>query len=282
MVMSGPLDDTVDRLIVCDFSAEPLERGSRVEAKHLEEAYRNVTGDPLPPGKIRWASYFNDASGMAPSFRAGGILLAGDAAHTHLPAGGQGMNVSLQDAVNLGWKLAAVIQGRAPEDLLDTYHTERQQAAAELLMNTKAQGQLFLRGAEVDPVRDLLRRLFLIPEAASLAADEVTGMSLRYELGDDAPEPIGRLLPTRELRLPGDDGPPRGLLRHGRGLFLTAGEGADNAAVVRGWDGRVDVVTVDRPGQPDLLVRPDGYVAWSSQAVTSLPDALARWFGPAR
>lgn len=279
MVMSGPLSDTIDRLIVCDFNAEPLERGSRVEAKHLEKAYYNVTGDPLPPGKIRWASYFNDASGLAPSFRKGSVFIAGDAAHTHLPAGGQGMNVSIQDAVNLGWKLAAAIQGWGPADLLDTYDTERRQAATELLENTRAQGQLFLRGAEVNPVRGLLEHLFTVPEAASLAADEVTGLSLRYDMGDSCPEPIGRLLPTKHLRLPGEDGPPRGLLREGRGLFLTSGDGAASGGLPRRWQARVDVKNVNGSPGPDLLVRPDGYVAWTSHAAEPLSAALERWFG---
>lgn len=279
MVMSGPLSDTTDRLIVCDFSAEPLERGSRVEAKHLAEAYRNVTGDPLPPGEIRWASYFSDASGLAESFRKGPVFIAGDAAHTHLPAGGQGMNVSIQDAVNLGWKLAATVQGWGPADLLDTYGTERRQAAAELIENTRAQGQLFLRGAEVDPVRDLLGRLLTVPEAASLAADEVTGLSLRYDLADGSPEPVGRLLPTKHLRLPGEDGPPRGLLRSGRGLFLTSGDDPENEATAGQWKSRVDVKNVGGAVDQDFLVRPDGYVAWTSRAAESLTGALERWFG---
>jgi bifunctional hydroxylase/dehydrase len=281
MVMSGPLSDTVDRLIVCDFGAEPLERGSRVEAKHLEEAYWNVTGEPLPPGKIRWASYFNDASGLAPSFRRGPIFIAGDAAHTHLPAGGQGMNVSIQDAVNLGWKLAAAVHGWAPPDLLDSYDTERRQAAAELLENTRAQGQLFLRGAEVNPVRNLLARLFAIPEAGSLAADEVTGLALRYHLGDNCPEPVGRLLPTKHLRWPGGDRPPRGLLRDGRGLFLASGRGGEHDAVARRWVARVNVQQAGGPTGPDYLVRPDGYVAWTSDSAEPLHAALERWFGSA-
>ncbi|MGW2643515.1 FAD-dependent monooxygenase [Streptomyces sp. NPDC001393] len=285
MVMSGPLTDSVDRLIVCDFHAEPLERGTRVEAKHLEQAYRNVTGEDLPAGRIRWASSFNDASGMAPSFRNGSIFLAGDAAHIHLPAGGQGMNVSLQDAVNLGWKLAAAVQGWAPDGLLDSYDTERRQAAAELLANTRAQGQLFLRGAEVDPVRALLQRLFTVPEAASLAADEVTGMALRYDTGDGAPEPVGRLLPTRHLRLPGEEGPPHGLLREGRGLFVRSGKDTaddETEALLRRWKARVDARTVpgtDERTDADLLVRPDGHVAWTSHGSEPLSDALTRWFG---
>lgn len=281
MVMSGPLDDTIDRLIVCDFGAEPLERGSRVEAKHLEQAYRNVTGDPLPEGRIRWASYFNDASGLASSFRAGSVFLAGDAAHTHLPAGGQGMNVSIQDAANLGWKLAAAVQGWGSEELLESYSTERRQAAMELLTNTRAQGQLFLRGTEADPLRKLLERLFAVPEAASLAADEVAGLGLRYGSDEQASGLVGRLLPTKELRRPGEDGPPRGLLRQGRGLFLSpAADGGEHGAVLRGWKDRVDLVTLGAPGSPDLLIRPDGYVAWASPSAQPLPDALAHWFGP--
>ena len=281
MVMSGPLSDTIDRLIVCDFNAEPLERGSRVEAKHLEKAYYNVTGDHLPPGEIRWASYFNDASGLAPSFRKGSVFIAGDAAHTHLPAGGQGMNVSMQDAVNLGWKLAAAIEGWAPACPLDTYSTERRQAATELLDNTRAQGQLFLRGAEVNPVRELLARLFFtVPEAATLAADEVSGLGLRYDLGGKSPEPVGRLLPTKHFRLPGEDSPPRGLLREGRGVFLTSGNGRQHDAILHRWQGRVGVKNASASTDVDLLVRPDGYVAWTSQAAEPLSDALERWFGP--
>lgn len=281
MVMSGPLDETIDRLIVCDFGAEPLERGSRVEAKHLERAYRNVTGDPLPEGRIRWASYFNDASGLASSFRAGSVFLAGDAAHTHLPAGGQGMNVGLQDAANLGWKLAAAIRGQGSEELLDSYSTERRQAAAELLANTRAQGQLFLRGTEADPLRRLLEHLFSVPEAASLAADEVAGLGLRYASAEKAPEPVGRLLPTRGLRRPGEDGPPLGLLGRGRGLFLSPDAGGGRyAAVLEGWKDRVETAALGAPGDPALLVRPDGYVAWASSGTQPPTEALAHWFGP--
>ncbi|KAA0021678.1 FAD-dependent monooxygenase [Antrihabitans cavernicola] len=281
MVMSGPLSDDVDRLIVCDFHAEPLERGVRVEEKHLQAAYKNITGDDLPQGKIRWASYFNDASGMAPSFRKGRIFLAGDAAHTHLPAGGQGMNVSLQDAVNLGWKLAADIQGWAPADLLDSYDAERGRAAAELLADTRAQGQLFLGGREVEPVRDLVTRLAATAGAAEVLADEVTGMALRYDFAGDTPEPIGRLLPTKHLRVSGEDTPPRGLLRDGRGLFLASGGAATSAAVLERWRDRVQVEEISTPTGAEALVRPDGYVAWTSDADESLSCALERWFGAA-
>lgn len=281
MVMSGPLNDDVDRLIVCDFYSKPLERGARVEEKHLQDAYRNVTGEDLPPGKIRWASYFNDASGMASSFRSGRIFLAGDAAHTHLPAGGQGMNVSLQDAVNLGWKLAADIQGWAPAELLDTYNAERRQAAMELLADTRAQGQLFLRGEEVDPIRELLRRLAATPHAAEILANQVTGMALRYEFANGHPEPIGRLLPTKNLRVTGADAPPQGLLRTGRGLLLTSGNGRRNADLLHRWRDRVQIETVAPTDNAELLIRPDGYVAWTSQADEPLAVALERWFGAA-
>lgn len=191
------------------------------------------------------------------------------------------MNASIQDAVNLGWKLAAAIQGWAPAGLLDTYSTERRQAATELLDNTRAQGQLFLRGAEVNPVRELLARLFFtIPEAATLAADEVSGLGLRYDLGGKSPEPVGRLLPTKHLRLPGEDGPPRGLLREGRGVFLASDNGRQYDAILHRWQSRVGVKNASGSVDVDLLVRPDGYVAWISQAAEPLSDALERWFGP--
>ncbi|MBB5918322.1 bifunctional hydroxylase/dehydrase [Nocardia transvalensis] len=281
MVMSGPLDDRVDRLIVCDFHAEPLERGVRVEESHLKSAYKNVTGDDLPPGKIRWASYFNDASGMAPSFRNGSLLLAGDAAHTHLPAGGQGMNVSIQDAVNLGWKLAAAVRGWAPAGLLDTYDAERRQAARELLDDTRAQGQLFLGSQDVDPLRELLTRLAATREAAEILADEVTGMALRYDFAHGSPEPVGRLLPTANLRLPHQDTPPLGLLRHGRGAFVTPGGDPATTELLSRWRDRVELTTTATPDDTEFLVRPDGYVAWTSHSGEPLTDAIERWFGPA-
>ncbi|MGJ3560476.1 FAD-dependent monooxygenase [Streptomyces sp. INA 01156] len=150
----------------------------------------------LADGECLWASSFSDASSIVESYRSGRALLVGDSAHTHLPAGGQGMNVSLQDAVNLGWKLALVSRGRAPDTLLDTYHSERYPVGRELLLNTAAQGQVFLRGPEVDPLREVLRRLLNIREVSVLLADGVSGLDIRYDMGvPEAPSPIGERLP---------------------------------------------------------------------------------------
>jgi len=289
MVMSGPISPDTDRLIVCDFHATPLRRGTPVGKEHLEQAYRNVTGGPLPDGRIGWASYFNDASGLAPSFRKGSVFLAGDAAHTHLPAGGQGMNTSLQDAVNLAWKLAAALQGWGTTELLDSYDRERRQAALELLTDTRAQGQLFLRGPEVDPVREILQQVLAVPGAATVVADRVTGMGLRHAADSSSPEPAGRLLPTKHLRRDGGDAPPRGLLREGRGILLRLGGGDGNADRAATWKDRIDIRTADWVSDTshpslrtaDVLVRPDGYVAWTSECAEPLSDALTRWFGQA-
>jgi bifunctional hydroxylase/dehydrase len=121
--------------------------------------------------------------------------------------------------------------------------------------------------------------LFAVPGAGSLAADEVSGLALRYPFGDGSPEPAGRLLPVRDLRLPGEDGPPRGLLRDGRGLLLTSAAGLEHRAVASRWTPRVDIRDAGGAVDQDYLIRPDGYVAWTSRAAEPLSAALERWFG---
>jgi bifunctional hydroxylase/dehydrase len=241
-----------------------------------------------------WVSAFGDATRQVTEYRKGRILLAGDAAHIHLPAGGQGMNTSIQDAVNLGWKLAAVVLGRAPQALLDTYHDERHPVGRRLLMNTRAQGLLFLSGAEVQPVRDVLSELIAYPEVSRHLAAMVSGLEIRYDTGSGRHPLLGRRMPRLELTTAATSRSTTSLdlLAAGRGVLLDLEDTAALRARALPWADRVDIVTAAPVGVPAdspladtaaILVRPDGYVAWAAPGSHhDLPMALERWFGPAR
>jgi 2-polyprenyl-6-methoxyphenol hydroxylase-like FAD-dependent oxidoreductase len=213
---------------------------------------------------------------IAARFRAGRVLLVGDAAHVHSAIGGPGLNLGLQDAVNLGWKLAAEVTGRAPAGLLDTYETERRPASERVVMHTQAQSALIAPGAEVTELRTLFLELLRDKETVQRIADMMSGADLRYDAGDPA---VGHWAP--DLVLHRETGPVRlaELTRAARPLLV------DLTGSFAGWvDDRVDVVTA-RADSPytALLLRPDCYVAWSSTAphpdVAELDAALARWFG---
>ncbi|MET8278905.1 FAD-dependent monooxygenase [Micromonospora sp. NPDC005174] len=290
MVMVGPLPGGVTRLIVCERGAPPQRRTAPPEYDEVASAWKRLTGDDISHGEPVWVSAFGDATRQVTRYRKGRVLLAGDAAHIHLPAGGQGMNASIQDTVNLGWKLAAVVRGRAPERLLDTYHDERHPVGRRLLMNTRAQGLLFLSGPEVQPLRDVITELIRYPEVSRHLAGMVSGLEIRYDVGGGTNPLLGARMP--HVALVGDVASSTAALHGGRGVLLDT---EDNAALRRraaGWRDRVDIVTATPAGQADIrrlagstavLVRPDGYVAWAAPGSHSdLPAALDRWFGPSR
>ncbi|MFC7265992.1 FAD-dependent monooxygenase [Streptomyces lutosisoli] len=292
MVMVGPLPGGVTRLILCERGIPPKRRTSPPGYDEVVEGWKRVTGQDISHGEAVWVSSFGDATRQATEYRRGRVFLAGDAAHIHLPAGGQGMNTSIQDAVNLGWKLAAVIRGKAPEALLDTYHDERHPVGKRLLMNTQAQGLLFLSGAEVQPLRDVLNELIKYDDVSKHLAAMVSGLEIGYDVGGGRHPLLGRRMP--HLELVGDDFKTSSteLLHGGRGVLLDL---ADNAALKRrsaGWADRVDTVTAEPHAVADssalagtsaVLIRPDGYIAWAAPGSHGdLPMALDRWFGPAR
>lgn len=290
MVMSAPLGDGTERVIVCDFGRPFAPQGTRITAEEIRAAYQNVVGEPLDAGELIWASSFTDASSLVESYRSAGVLLVGDSAHTHLPAGGQGMNLSIQDAVNLGWKLAAVVKGRSPDALLDTYGDERRPVAEELLRNTAAQGQLFLRGPEIDPVRHILLDLLQIPGVAGRLGDSVSGLDVRYRLGDDRqPYPVGARLPPATLFETCTGRDVADELRHGRALFVSLAADDELEAEARRWTPDVSMVRAravgpdcgwDLAGARALLVRPDGHVAWVGHRPEHLRAALTTtWLG---
>ncbi len=219
------------------------------------------------------------------------MLLAGDAAHIHYPVGGQGLNIGVQDAVNLGWKLAQVVDGRAPETLLDSYEAERHPVAARTLKSTMAQTALMRPDPRNEAAREIVSELFDIDEARKRLAGMLSGLDVHYELGEGHPL-LGRRMP--DLDLTGADGSVRvfELLHDARGVLLNLGD--PGALEITGWADRVRLVDAGYDGAWELpvlgevtapaavLIRPDGYVAWVSDGPGSSPaEALEAWFGPA-
>ncbi|MEU6214098.1 rifampin monooxygenase [Streptomyces sp. NPDC047023] len=223
----------------------------------------------------RWLSRFGDATRLAEHYRVGRVLLAGDAAHIHPPTGGQGLNLGVQDAFNLGWKLAAEVNGRAPEGLLDSYHAERHPVAAAVLDNTRAQMQLLSTEPGPQAVRRLLSELMDFEEVNRHLIEKITAIGVRYDLGEGH-ELLGRRMRDTEL----SDGRRLYALMHaGRGLLLDR----TGRLSVDGRADRVDHVVdvVADPDVPAALLRPDGHVAWAGEDQQGLSDALGKWFGAA-
>jgi 2-polyprenyl-6-methoxyphenol hydroxylase-like FAD-dependent oxidoreductase len=219
-----------------------------------------------------WLSRFGDATRLAERYRDGRVFLAGDAAHVHPPLGGQGLNLGLQDAVNLGWKLAAELGGWAPAGLLDTYQAERHPVAADVLDNTRAQGELMRPEAGPQAVRRLMRKLMEFEEVNRYLIGRIVGIEIRYDFGDDH-DLVGRRLRDVELKR----GRLYDLMHGGRGLLLDQ----TGRLSIEGWADRVDhVVDVSEElDVPAVLVRPDGHVAWVGEDQAELRDRLSTWFG---
>ena len=251
----------------------------------LRKQLRAFAGTDFGARSPRWLSRFGDATRLAERYRSGRILLAGDAAHIHPPFGGQGLNLGIQDAFNLGWKLAAEILGRAPEGLLDSYQAERRPVAAEVLDNTRAQAELISPEPGPQAVRRLVAELMEFEEVNRFLLEKITATGIRYDFGGGH-KMLGRRMP--DLPLP-DAARPDGrlyeLMHAGRGLLLdrTGAAGTGELSIV-GWADRVDHVALgpDLEMQPDLpaaLLRPDGHVAWIGREQPELDHQLLRWFG---
>ena len=268
-----PLGDRVYRLIV---PAEGVA-GDRTVAPALEEfkqRLRALAGTDFGAHSPRWLSRFGDATRLAERYRTGRVLLAGDAAHIHPPTGGQGLNLGIQDAFNLGWKLAAEVGGWAPEGLLDSYHTERHPVAADVLDNTRAQMELLSLEPGPRSVRRLVSELMDFEEVNRYLIEKITAIGVRYDFGEGH-ELLGRRMRDVELKR----GRLYELMHGGRGLLLDQ----TGRLSVAGWAERVDhVVDVSEElDVPAALLRPDGHVAWVGEDQQELLSQLPKWFGAA-
>jgi bifunctional hydroxylase/dehydrase len=285
LVQTFPVGDGVDRIILSEYGAPLDDHSETPEFAEVAAAWQRVTGEDISGGEAKWVSSFTDATRLATQYRRGRVLLAGDAAHIHLPVGGQGMSTGVQDAVNLGWKLAATVRGWAPEGLLDTYHDERHPVGTRLLSNTRVQAMAIFGGDESQALRDLFAELVALDEVKRLLSGTVSHVDIRYDFGQDVHALVGRRLPPRTLHTEG--GPVRTpeLLRPALGVLLNLSDVPELRTAAAAWKDRVTTVsgTLPSPGAFDgiasLLVRPDGYIAWAGADPADLAEALRRWFG---
>src|SRR5580704_9479218 len=268
---------------------QQLGPSSEPTMRDLSAALLTVYGTDFGVHSPTWISRFTDTTRQAAAYRAGRVLLAGDSAHVHYPVGGQGLSLGVQDAVNLGWKLAQVVNGTSPESFLDTYQDERHPVAARALQHTMAQTALQRQDERTKALVDVVSELVSMDEPRRWLAGIISGLDIHYDLGDGHPL-LGRRMP--DLDLVTADGPRRvfTLLRDARPVLLNLGEpgGLDSTP----WAGRVQLIDAEHAGLWELpilgaviaptavLIRPDGYVAWVGDGTeTGLRDALATWFG---
>jgi 2-polyprenyl-6-methoxyphenol hydroxylase-like FAD-dependent oxidoreductase len=267
-----------------------VERGSDPTLRDLSEALIAVYGTDYGVHSPTWISRFTDMARQAATYRAGRVLLAGDAAHVHAPDGGQGLNTGVQDAVNLGWKLAQVVKRTSPESLLDSYHAERHPVGARALRNTMASVSLRRPDDRINALRDTIAELLGMDEPRKRFAAMFSGLDIHYDLGAGHPL-LGRRMP--DLDLVTTQGALRvfALLHAARPVLLNLGE--PGAFDIAPWADRVQLVDAKYDGTWELpalgavaaptavLIRPDGHVAWAGeQTQAGLTDALATWFGP--
>jgi 2-polyprenyl-6-methoxyphenol hydroxylase-like FAD-dependent oxidoreductase len=255
-------------------------------SKALIEVYGTDFGIHSPTSIAR----FTDAARQAATYRNGRVVLAGDAAHIHHPIGGQGLNTGVQDAVNLGWKLAQVVGGRAPDTLLDTYHAERHPVAARVLRTTMAQLALLRTDDRTKALHDNVAEMLGMDEPHARFAARMSGLDIHYELGQGHPL-LGRRMPDLDLRTSAGRTSVFALLHEARPLLL--GLGAPPGIDLTGWADRVRLVEASFSGVCELpvlgvvdsptavLIRPDGHVAWVGHgSADGLTEALTTWFGP--
>ncbi|GAB3270916.1 FAD-dependent monooxygenase [Kineosporia babensis] len=254
-------------------AAGVADRSRRPTLEDFRQQLIAVAGTDFGVHSPVWMSRFGDATRLAESYCVGRVLLAGDAAHIHPPIGGQGLNLGLQDAFNLGWKLAAQVKNRSASGLLDTYQSERRPVAEAVLDNTRAQAELLSPEPGAQAVRRLLTKLMDFDEVNRYLFGQITAIDIRYDLGE-GPELLGRRLPDIALT----EGNLYGRLHSGRGLLLDR----TGQFEVGRWSDQVDQLTDPGAGLdvPAVLLRPDGHVAWISTPEQPDPKPhLARWFG---
>jgi 2-polyprenyl-6-methoxyphenol hydroxylase-like FAD-dependent oxidoreductase len=284
-----PLEPHRPLLGTIEYGWMPGSAQGEMTLDELRDSVRRLIGVDVPietptsPGVHALRRLDGTNSRQADTYRVGRVLLLGDAAHVHSPMGGPGLNLGMQDAVNLGWKLAAVVNGRAPDGLLDTYESERYPVGERVMLHSQAQLALAAPGPEVTALRGLFGELADMPAVAGHLARMLAGSDVRYDVGDGHPL-SGLMVPDLVF----DDGARvADLLHEARPLLLDLADGAAGSAA-DAWTGCVDVVAAtmsDRPAAA-MLIRPDGYVAWAADEFGAddadrLRGALTRWFGSA-
>jgi hypothetical protein len=283
----GRLDD--GKRIRAVLSEERVGRGEPT-LRDLREALIAVYGTDFGVHNVTWISRFTDMTRQAVSYRERRVLLAGDAAHVHSPVGGQGLNVGVQDAVNLGWKLAQVVKGTSPERLLDSYHAERHPVAARVLRNTMAYTALDRGDERIGAVRESLSELLQMAEPRRRYAAMMAGLDIHYDLGEGHPL-LGRRMPDLDLVTAGGAQRVFALLHDARPVLLNIGAAgtfeiapwADRVRLIDGtYDGVWELPALGVVTAPTaVLIRPDGHAAWVGDGSDEgLSDALTAWFGP--
>jgi len=267
-------------IAMVEFDGGIFHRAQALTLDHVQSVLRRVSGTEVALTALHLATTWTDRAYQASAYRNRRVLLAGDAAHIHSPLGGQGLNLGLGDAVNLGWKLAATVRGVAPDGLLDSYWSERHPVGTQVLDWSRAQVALMRPSRSSRALEAIVRDLIDTRDGATYFAERVWGVSIRYDLGDGHPL-VGRSAPDFELA----DGTRLGeLLRTGRGLLLDFGSRAPLAGLANRWADQVAYVASDaqdRLGLSAVLVRPDGIVAWAAEGIAEpgeVVEAASRWF----
>jgi 2-polyprenyl-6-methoxyphenol hydroxylase-like FAD-dependent oxidoreductase len=291
-VTIAPIGGGIYRVVVGAPYPPDFDRDLPMTLGELQAALAQTLGEELPIVEAKWVTRFTDASRLAERYREARVLLAGDAAHIHLPAGGPGILTGMLDAVNLGWKLAAEVNGWAPHGLLDTYHTERHSEGQRVLNQTRAQGALLRPDDEqVRALRELVTQLIQYDQVFQHIIGLQQQLDTVYPMDREPGEPhplLGRWAPDLPLRTPTGRTRVAELMRDARGVLLDLEGDPALTDVARDWADRVETVTAHCERRPTraMLIRPDGFVAWAAaddasltQSQSRLRDALSHWFG---
>lgn len=281
------------RLVSVEFDRAPLDRNAPVTLEEVQDSLERTNGTRVALSSPTSLTRFSGNCRVVARYRAGRVLLAGDAAHVHPPFGGQGLNLGMQDAVNLGWKLAATVQGWAPPRLLDTYHAERHPVAVRAVRNAKSAVDI-IRPRDDDALFDFFFGELKVDPAVKARLHEVYSMSdARYPMTPGGPSNshplVGAAMPDASFETGAVHARVLERARSGRGILIDAGGLPELQGVARKWSDRIEVVSVPREAFQDLealLVRPDGHVAWVSvkgsrgdEAIQSLESTIWQWFG---
>ncbi len=277
MMAYGPVPG---RIFTVEFDGAPADREAPVTREEVEDSLRRVSGADVRITQMTSATRFTDNARQATSYRCGRVLLAGDAAHVHSPFGGQGLNLGLLDATNLGWKLASVVRGSMSVELLDTYTAERHPVAARVLANTRAQVALMRPDVLTTALRDIVAEVMDLDEGNRFFGEMLSGLTTRYDLDGEHPL-VGRFCGNRALVGSAGEASLFASMQHGHGVLVDAAQGA----AVRLASAWAPWIRCARAAEgPSMLVRPDGCIAWAADddRIDGLEAALVRWFGEPR